>query len=160
MRQILYAIGMLMLVTSVLAQGDDLDPKSLTMAKTDVRVATYCVDSVEPADAVLDIVIDPICRDTNAMSGCQPVDTFDPTDFSVTPASPTLQLVGGAGCIDLVLETDNAEGLYYYTVNGDLSSANITSETGKVFVPEFGIVASVGLLGLAGVYIARRRKSL
>ncbi len=147
-----------MLSVFVSAAGDDLDPKHITMAETDTRYVEYCVFDITPEDLTIDIIVDPVCRDQNSISGCQAADDNSPADFSATPVSPTLSLVGGAGCVDIELTTSDANGLFYYTVNGDLGGV-ITSETGTAYVPEFGTIGAVLALLGAGAYAAKKRRN-
>jgi LPXTG-motif cell wall-anchored protein len=61
--------------------------------------------------------------------------------------------------LDLETSLDETEGgLFYYTVNGVVAESTVGSETGQVFVPEFGVVAAGAALVGAGYYVARKRK--
>lgn len=140
------------------AAADSLEPLYVNMQKTDVTTTTYCVENIRPANAIMQIVVDPICRDVNSITGCQAGDQMNPSEFSVTPLVQDLQLVNGAGCVQLTLTTTDAEGTFYYTVNGEIGQAKITSETGSVDIPEFGIIGAALILAVAGMFIARRRQ--
>ena len=152
-----------MLATSVMATETTLDDASITMAMVDVQTVEFCMNSSfdgSPLDAI--VVVDPICRDANSLEGCQPADSAVPADdFSVVPVDAT---TGADGCVDLTITTgleSGEEGLFYYTVNGFVGEVDASaegSETGMVFVPEFGVVAAGLALAGAGVYIAKRRK--
>jgi hypothetical protein len=72
------------------------------------------------------------------------------------PNEPT---TGADGCVDLTITTNvepNA-GTFVYTVNGYNGMINVGMETGSVAVPEFGVLAAIGVLGLAGLFIFNRR---
>ena len=128
----------IMLTSIVLAVGDDLTPKDVTMMSNDVRTVQYCVDGVIPADLTIDVTVSNVCQDVNGISGCQIADNHTQTEFSAVPVFPTLTLVNGIGCANITLTTVNAEGLYYYTVNGEITGEVLASETGSVITPECG----------------------
>jgi len=147
----------LVLATSVFAVTDDLSDPELQMGPVDVKVVQYTIEGFTPPDYTLDIIVDPLCLDQDGQSGCQAGDLYDPPGFNVTPSVDQLTLVGGAGTVDLTIETTDANGKYYYTVNGDVQGT-VTSDTGSIeVIPEFGLIASISLVGLLGLYIWKRR---
>ena len=148
----------LMSIGMVSAVGDTLDPLDITMAQNETRYVEYCVNGIVPANGTVTIIVDPVCEDQDGISGCSASDDATQTEFTATPVS-NITTVNGAGCTDIELKTSaTANGLFYYTVNGQKGEAQVTSETGSVFVPEFGILATLAVLGLAGVYISRKRE--
>lgn len=155
-KSILIAMMALTLVSSVFGAGDVLDPLDTTMAENDVELAQYCVHDVVPEDGTLTVVVDPVCEDLNGISGCQAADDLATTEFTAV-SQGDITLVDGAGCTYIELTTIDASGRFYYTVNGEIGQAEITSETGSVFVPEFTTVgAALALLG-AGFYAYKKR---
>lgn len=163
MKKLLTIVAMLvLLVSSVSATWTTLTGVPESMGFVDSVTAEFCIydnsNQVNPMD--VDVVIDPICKDVDGIYGCGAGDMFDPVGFTVVPTELT---TGADGCVDVVLSTnldENSVGEFYFTVNGQLSETTIGSETDNVLIPEFGIIASVGLLGAAGFYIARRRKDM
>ena len=151
----------MMLILSVVgvvsATNGILDEETVTMGYQDVRTVQYCLfEQGVPQDVT--VVVDPICRDLNTLIGCNSGDEYNPDGFSVVPSEPT---TGPDGCVDIVITTDleqGEEGLFYYTVNGQVGDSYVGAETGNVFVPEFTVLASLGVLGLAGLYIAKKRR--
>jgi len=147
----------LLFATVAYAVTDDLSDPEIKMGPIDVKVVQYTIEGFTPPDYTLDIIVGPLCLDQDGQSGCQAGDFYDPPGFNVTPSVDQLTLVGGAGTVDLTIETVDANGIYYYTVNGDVEGT-VTSDTGSIeVIPEFGIIASIGLLGLIGIYIWKRR---
>ena len=160
MKKILTLVLMVaMLSVSAFATTTTLSPDSINMDYTDVKVVTFCINSSKthlPMDVAVDV--SPQCKDVNGLEGCQGADTANPPGFSVVPNDAN---TGADGCVDLTITTSlspGQEGLFYYTVNGKVGDAVVGSETGLVFVPEFGVVAAGLALAGAGVYIARKRK--
>jgi hypothetical protein len=153
-----FVIAALMLVSAVAATTTTLSDEELTMALVDVKTVEFCIsNNAGPMDVA--VVIAPICRDLDSQMGCQAGDDMTHPNFNAVPVDAT---TGADGCVDLTLTTnvpnEASGGIYYYTVNGKLGEATLGSETGMVFVPEFGIVAAVGALAGAGYFIARKRK--
>jgi len=159
MKKLITFVAMLFVLSSMaFAATDDLTPTDLDMGPTDVVVVEYCVYGISPADAEVGIVVDPVCRDVNGVSGCQAADTANPAEFTAVPAANSITVSGGTGCVDITLTTADADGVFYYTVNGQ-QEGTVTSETGSAaIIPEFGVLASAAVLGIAGFYIARKRK--
>ena len=148
---------LLMMVTSAYAVTDDLTDPDIKMGPSDTRVVQYKIEGFTPPDYLLDIIVGPLCLDMNGESGCQTEDIYDPPGFSVTPSVDKLALIDGKGTVDLIIQTTDANGRYYYTVNGDVEGA-VTSDTGSVeVIPEFGVLASVMLIGLIGLFVWKRR---
>lgn len=157
MKKILVAlIMMLALVGAATATTTSLSEDAVSMDYTDTHVVEFCLfEGGVPQD--VSVVIDPICKDVNDMIGCNPGDEFDPAGFTATPVEAT---TGADGCVDVVLATNLAqgqEGKFYYTVNGQVGESTIGSETGQVFVPEFGVLGAAAVLGLVGLYIYKKR---
>ena len=157
-----FVIVFIMLASFVVASKTTLVPDAIQMEHVDVEVVTFCINGTGnvPLDAI--VVVNPICKNINGLYGCQPADLpVAPSDFNVVPLDAT---TGADGCVDLEITTNlesGEEGTFYYTVNGFVGEVDTTpegSETGVVFVPEFGVVAAGLALAGAGVYIARKRK--
>jgi len=154
----LIAIMMIVLLVGVVsATTTTLNDDSITMDYSDVRVVTYCISSGEnPVDIA--VVVDPVCKELDNVLGCSLGDEMNPVGFSVVPNEET---TGADGCVDLTITTslnpDNA-GVFVYTVNGDNGMTYVGAETGTVAVPEFGVIASLAILGLAGLFIFKRRE--
>ncbi len=147
---------LIMLVGAVSATDTTLSEDDLTMDYNDVRTVEFCINE---SDVPLDVsvVVDPICKDLNSLVGCNSGDTYNPTGFSVVPNEAT---TGADGCVDLTLTTSlsqGQEGLFYYTVNGQVGGSTVGSESGRVFVPEFGIIATLGILSIIGIFVVRKR---
>jgi LPXTG-motif cell wall-anchored protein len=149
---------MVLMAVSVLAASDDLSPLDTTMAETDTQTAEYCVDGYTPEDSTIDITVTNVCKDLNSITGCQAADDATQTEFTATPASSTLTLTGGAGCVDIDLQTTSASGIFYYTVNGEITGEVITSETGSVLVPEFTTIGAALALAGAGLFIYKKKR--
>ena len=149
---------MVLSVVSVFGAGDDLTPKDITMAEDQVIYVDYCVDNITPAETTVGVVVDPVCEDFNGISGCQVgEDDLASTEFFAS-STGDINTVGGAGCTEIMLETVNAQGKFYYTVNGQQKGATVVSETGSVYVPEFGVLGAVAVLGGAAAFMAKKRK--
>ena len=75
--------------------------------------------------------------------------------------TPNALTVNDGGCVGITLTTSIADpadaGTFYYTVNGKVGEATLGSETGQVFVPEFGVAAAALVLIGAGLFVAKRR---
>jgi hypothetical protein len=148
----------LLLVSVVSATETTLSDDELTMDYTDVQVVTFCIENAQGVPQDVDVVVNPVCKDLNALLGCQPADVMNPVGFAVVPNELT---TGADGCADLTLTTtlgEGEEGLFYYTVNGQIGGTTVGSETGSVLVPEFGVVAAIGVLAAAGLFIYNKRK--
>lgn len=160
--KIMTIVAMMMLLVSLkaaFAVGDDLSEQTIGMNMTDSAVVQYCMNGVKPAYGYARIVVSPICKDVDGQSGCQVGDILNQNEFTVTPLQQTMQIIDGQGCVDLVLHTSNADGKYYYTVNGKVGCAKVSSETGTAYViPEFGVLGALAVLGMAGVFVVRKRK--
>lgn len=155
-KAIVALIMMLALVGAATATTTSLSEDDVTMNYTDTHVVEFCLsDGGVPQD--VSVVVNPVCKDVNDVIGCNPGDEFNPAGFSVTPVEAT---TGADGCVDIVLATNLAqgqEGKFYYTVNGQVGGSTIGSETGQVFVPEFGVLGAAAVLGLVGLYIYKKR---
>lgn len=158
-KMIIMIMMALTLVGSALAAGDNLSPLDTTMAQDDVQYVDYCVFDASAPNNELIVFVNGVCEDYDGYSGCSVADDSATTEFSAV-AVDNITLVNGAGCTDIMLTTSaNASGLFYYTVNGDNGGVNVlVSETGSVLVPEFGVLASLGILAAAGIFIYRKRK--
>ncbi|MBU0757154.1 MAG: hypothetical protein KKF44_03760 [Nanoarchaeota archaeon] len=162
-KQIMIVLMAISLVASVLGAGDDLSPKEITMDYTDVQYVDYCINDMLPAAGVVPIEVLAVCKDTNGVSGCQAADIADPTGFDVAVLGD-ITTVAGAGCTAVMLTTDLAPeeaGLFYYTIGDGIEETDmgaVVRETGSVFIPEFGILASLAILGVAGAFVLKRRK--
>lgn len=148
-------IGFVLVASMVSATLSDTLENIDTMAMEDAQVVQYCVDDGN-LGLEYSIVVDPLCRDQNAIPGCQDGDEYDPAGFTVTPLASSIV---SNGCVDLLVETDlDVGGVFWYTVNGNIGSSTVVSETDDILVPEFGVLASIGILGAAGLYIFKRRQ--
>jgi hypothetical protein len=150
----------LMVVGVASASNSYLSEDDLAMAYYDTAVVDYCIDDVNGQTGIT-VVLEGICRDTNDVYGCQPSEDASADGLFTVVANPTV--IDDGQCTQLTLTTtiDNPAdgGVFYYTVDGEVGGATIgTEETGRVFVPEFGILAAVGVLTAAGIFINRRRK--
>ena len=157
MKNVLMAlIVMLALVGAVSATETSLSEDDVTMNYVDSHVVEFCLfDGGVPQDVA--VAVDPICKDENAMIGCNPGDVYNPTGFTAVPVEST---TGPDGCVDVVLTTSLApgeEGTFYYTVNGQVGGSTVGSETGQVYVPEFGVLGAAAVLGLVGLFIYKKR---
>ncbi|HLG24606.1 MAG TPA: hypothetical protein VI564_06790 [Candidatus Nanoarchaeia archaeon] len=154
-------VALAVLSSSVYATYTTLTPDMAQMGLTDSQAAQFCIYNTDPGTGGtpldVNVLLGAKCRDTNGFIGCQSGEP-DEAGFTVTPDELK---TGADGCTTLLLETnlgEGQEGLFYYTVNGAVAESTIGSETGEVFVPEFGVLASGAALVGAGAYIARRRK--
>lgn len=91
-----------------------------------------------------------LCKDVNGLPGCQSTDA-QATGLIISLDKKT----GTDGCSDMTITAtpEATPGKYYYLVNGVMGGVSITAETGSVWVnevPEFGVVAAITTLGLAG----------
>jgi hypothetical protein len=148
----------IVMVANAIATDTTLTPDSITMGYDDVQIVEFCMIDSLGAPMDVTVVVDPICRDVDSLLGCSGADEADPVGFTVVHVDPT---TGIDGCVDLTVTTDLAVdegGLFYYTVNGQIAGTTVGTETGRVFVPEMGIVASAIVLAGAGLFIARKRK--
>lgn len=160
MRQTLIITMMLLVsIGMALAAGDNLSPLDTTMGQGEIKYVDYCVYDMTPATGTLEITVEPVCEDYDGYSGCSMADDLATTEFSAMAIS-NISVIDGGGCTDIKLTTSpNASGLYYYTVNGQNGGVNVlVSETGSVLVPEFGILASLGILAAAGIFVYKKRK--
>jgi hypothetical protein len=134
------------------------------MGETETKIVQYCIDKVyynpdtqeekrEPFSG-MDVVLGDVCLDMNELFGCQGADDLFPGAFTVTVLEP---VTGDDGCADIELKTEEASGLYYFKLNGDLGGSVVTGETGSVLVPEFGVLGAVGILAVAGLFISKKR---
>lgn len=156
-KTMLFVMMALMAIGVASASNSYISDEDLTMAYYDTVVVDYCITGT--GESAIDVVVTATCRDANNVYGCQPADDSAAGLFTVV-ANPTV--IADGGCSELTLTTTIADpadgGMFYYTVNGQVGGANIgTEETGRVFVPEFGILAAVGVLGLAGLFVYKRR---
>jgi len=157
MKKLASLFGLLVVLSTLaIATDSDITPAAVTMDHNDVTVVQYCVTGV--TDGSLDIVVGKVCRDLNSVTGCQAADDLATTELVVTPDTP-MTVSGGNGCVDVELKTVDADGLYYYTINGEYQGEVITAETGSVFVPEFTVLGAGAALAIAGAYIAKKRKN-
>lgn len=154
MKTIIYILMLLALVVGVTATTTTLSDDNIKMDYYDTVNVEFCMANNDgPLD--VNVVVDPVCRELNGLYGCQEDDDLNHTGFTVLPAELT---TGEDGCVELVLTTDlEYDGQFYYTVNGQIGGTTIGSETGSVLVPEFGIIAALGILTIAGIYIYRKR---
>ena len=154
---VIFAVMIAAIVASVAvsATTTTLSSDSLTMGYTDVQVVQACFSGYH--GNTVSVVINPICKDVDGVFGCQAGDTLNPSGFSVVPGAAS---VADGGCTNLTITTtltpSNA-GTFYYTVNGEVGQAVLGSETGQVFVPEFGVAAAGLVLVGAGLFISKRR---
>ena len=160
MKKVLSMIAIaVMVISAAMAAGDDLSELDTQMGPTDTHTVEYCVYDIVPPNGTIDVVVDPVCKDVDGVSGCNGEDIHDPADFSATPAADLIETVDGQGCVDIMLETTDAEGLYYYTVNGESAETEIVAETGSVaVVPEFSVLGATLALGAVGLFIHKKRK--
>ena len=165
MKKILAIVAMLVVMaSSVMATFTTLTPDSINMGYSDAQVAQFCIYSTSVNGTPIgplnvNVVLGTVCRDVDSLVGCSAADTLNPAGFTVVPQDAT---TGADGCVNLNLATalsPGQEGLFYYTVNGQVAGTTVGSETGQVFVPEFGVVAAGTALVGAGAYIARKRKN-
>ena len=155
---ILLAVMVMSIGSVMAAVGDELVPLDSQLGPNQTTYADYCVQDVEPSDQLVVVTVDPVCQDVDGISGCNGVDDHNPSSFSAVSMGD-IQAVNGSGCTMIELTTTaDAQGLYYYTVNGNVAEAEVASETGSVeTVPEFGVLAAIGVLGLAGLFVYKRR---
>ncbi len=162
-----------LMISTVSATGDVLAPKDVTMAYVDTLTAEYCVTGHSVNSIPLEILS--VCKDVDGISGCMAADEADPAGLTVefpgNVDSIVLSLTSDGlgefeGCTDIDIETNLNPadgGLFYYTVGDGYiglygQKGSVVAETGSIFVPEFGIIAAGLVLGLAGLYIVKRRK--
>ena len=152
----------LLLVATALATPMATDsffvPGPVPMAENDNQTIKYCVEFTTenmtfPAMG-MNVAIQATCKDNNDLFGCQPEDLPVAPEFSIT----LLQNVTGEdGCVDVELITTEAFGVYYFSLNGLVEEMSVTEETSSAYVPEFGILGAITALGVAGLFIAKRR---
>ena len=161
MKQMILFVMMAMLVVSVVSASDStLSDNSISMAYNDTAYVDYCIDNVNGQQNI-NVTIDSVCRDADGIYGCSVADDSATGLFDVQVIGP--QVINEGECTTLMLTTTiNNEadgGNFYYTVNGRVGGVALGSgETGLVQVPEFGVLAALGVLGLAGLFIYRKRK--
>jgi hypothetical protein len=152
----LIVMAMVLLVSVVAATETTLDDDYISMDYQDVRTVVYCISENEnPVDIA--VVVNPICKELDGVIGCSAGDLMNPAGFTVVPNEPT---TGADGCVELTVTTDLDEetaGTFVYTVNGYNGLTYVGAETGTVEVPEFGVLAAIGVLGLAGLFIYNKR---
>jgi len=152
----LFVVALLAL-SVVSATTTTLSDAEVGMDYYDVQVVEFCLNNAGGQQNIA-VVVDPICKDVDGNYGCQPADASAAGLFSVTPSASTMD---DGDCVNLTLQTTIADpedaGKFFYTVNGQVGETTIGSETGTVFVPEFGIIAALGILTIAGVYIYKKR---
>jgi hypothetical protein len=163
MKSIMVFVVMVLFAASAMAFeaiDSQIIPGVVNMEVTDTQVVDYCIEYVNeeggrrPAEGI-SVAVQQVCLDQNDIFGCQGTDTFWPAEFSVTVLD---SVTDADGCSRLQLDTVDAYGgLFFYTVNGEIGGGEVTRETGAVYIPEFGIIGALAVLGLAGVFIARRR---
>ncbi|MBD3203003.1 hypothetical protein GF327_01805 [Candidatus Woesearchaeota archaeon] len=157
----IFLISIVSAVSTPVSTDSDIFPGVVAMEPNDSVDVEYCVVYIDENDAEtpavgLDVATDKICKDQNSIPGCQAADTSSPAEFSVTVVD---SVTGADGCATLTLSTTNAYGgTFYYEVNGEVEGEAITEETGTAYIPEFGVLASLAVLGLAGLFVARKRK--
>lgn len=147
-----------LMIGMVSATTTTLDSDYITMDYSDVRTVTYCISN-QNAPVDIAVVVDPVCKELDNVLGCSAGDEMNPTGFSVVPNEAT---TGADGCVDLTITTSLDEqnaGTFVYTVNGDNGLTYVGAETGSVAVPEFGVVAALAVLGIAGLFIFKRREA-
>jgi hypothetical protein len=145
-------------LASAIATDTTLTPDSMSMDYNDVQTVEFCmIDSLgTPMDVTL--LVDPICRDVDSLLGCSGADVLNPAGFAVVPVTPT---TGIDGCANLTITTNlaaNEGGLFFYTVNGQIAGTTVGTETGRVFVPEMGVLGAAIVLAGVGLFVARKRK--
>ena len=159
MKKLMILVMMAFMVVSIVSASDSyISEDELSMAYNDVRVVEYCISNAGGQQNI-DVVITETCKDVNSVYGCQPGDASAAGLFAVS-ANPTVMNDGE--CVDITLTTTVADpadgGQFYYTINGQVGNANIgTEETGSVLVPEMGVLAAMGVLGAAGLFLYRKR---
>lgn len=149
----------LLTVGMVSATETTLVEDSIAMDYEDVQEVEFCIKDQQDNPMDVDVVVEPIWQELTGDSSFSVGDIENPTGFSVVPNEPT---TGADGCVMLTLTTDLSEeeaGIFYYVVNGYESGAISAagSETGTVYVPEFGVIAgALALVGI-GLFIYRKR---
>lgn len=158
MKKIFVFLAMfIFMVSSALATDLDITPDLVSMSTTDVKVVDACI-SKSGGDPLVgaDLVVETYCMDLNSNEVCDGADISLPAGFSaVVTSTPT----DASGCGEITLTTSAATpGQYAYKVNGEDGGVIVASEHGLVLVPEFGIIAALGMLTIAGMFVARNRK--
>lgn len=147
----------LLLVSMVAATDTTLTDDSITMGYEDERTVQFCMyHKGQPVD--IEIIINPVCKELDNVLGCSDGDLINPSGFSVTTNDLT---TGSDGCANITIMTSLSEeeaGIFAYTVNGYNGLSVVGAETGSVSVPEFGVLAAFGVLGLAGLFVFNKRK--
>ncbi|NTV22858.1 MAG: hypothetical protein HGA85_00595 [Nanoarchaeota archaeon] len=165
MKKTITLVVMALFVLGFAQAFDSIDsvvvPGVVNMDHNDVKQVEYCVEYIDEEEVSrpavgLGVSIFEECLDQNNLFGCQAGDVMNPSEFTATALDAVTDV---DGCATLELETTDADGgLFYYTVNGDLGGSVVTRETASAYVPEFGVLGAVGMLAVAGLFIAKRRQ--
>jgi len=157
MKYVLAALmALVILAASVSAVDMVITPNIVGMAETDIQEVQVCVYRADKSPYVgLDLVLGSVCQDTNGDEACGPTDLDTDGKFTaVVKSSPT----DANGCGIVELETKGVTGGdFVYQVNGYFAEVFVNMEGGLAYVPEFGILASAAVLGLAGLFIYKKR---
>ena len=145
----------LLLVGVVSASNGVLQDEYVTMGYNDTYVNTYCLFDNNAPVANFEVQIDVVWQELDNVLGYSLGDVANPAGFSVTLLNTHTDV---NGCVDLLLETTEENGLFGYTVGGWNGLTLVGPEDGYAFVPEFGVIAALGILGAAGFFISRKRK--
>lgn len=162
MKKILVTISLalIMLMSVVSATTTTLgDGGIIRMEMQDSVQIEFCMSGLNGQQNI-EVVVGPVCKeDSNGAIGCQAGDLDAAGLLSVIPQD---QFINDGECtwIDLVttIPTEELGGQYYFTINGNVAGTTIGSETGTVEVPEFGVIAAIAVIGLAGLFIYKRRE--
>lgn len=151
---LLYTIIAIIAITTVSATDLSIEDDMILMDPSETTENTICVtQGGQPMD--IRTVITKTCKDVDGQVGCQAEDTL--TDDLLLSID---MRTGIDGCSEMIITTTSqANGTYYYHVGGVSGGVVITSETGRidVNVPEFGVVAALGLLIGCGIFIKKKR---
>ena len=126
-----------------------------------VQVTLTVTDGGTPVQGI-DLEISEYCKELADPSyDCNAGDHYSPSEVGVGVSAQTD--VNGEALITITHDGSSNFGEYHYTVC-DVSEGSCgigaASVTGDFFIPEFGVLASAAIVGIAGLYIARRRKKL
>ncbi|KHO46597.1 MAG: hypothetical protein QS98_C0002G0045 [archaeon GW2011_AR3] len=148
----------LMLVGAVSAVDMTITPQLVHLDHTDSKDVVVCVTKADNSPYTnLDLYITSECQDLDNDEVCSVAENGNAAGiFSATvKTSPT----DAAGCGEVTLATNAAPGgTFAYSVLSKNGAVDVDSEGALAYVPEFGVIAAMTVLGGAGYFIYKRRK--
>jgi len=155
MKTLILGIAVALMMLSIVSATDgELSEEYVTMSYNQTYSVEYCLTNNGNPVTNFPVVIDVVWQELDSILGYSAGDVMDPTGFDATLMA---NMTDANGCVDVQLDTYGESGLYGYSVNGYNGQSYVGNEIGHVYVPEFGIVAALGVLAIAGIFIARRR---